>query len=265
MAETASSSTDCETSARINENAKLTGRGFMSSGYNVCMCGRFTLRAPVSVVAEQFAVFEVPPFEPRFNIAPTQPVPVIRLAPHGNPPEREFVLLRWGLVPAWAKDPAVGNRMINARSETVATKPAFRAAFRRRRCLVAADGFYEWQRTGKRKQPYFISLRDDRPFAMAGLWESWEGPGHAAIESCTILTTEPNDLMRPIHDRMPVILPPDTYRQWLDPAVQDPQHIEPLMGPYSADAMVALKVSTYVNRPGNDGPQCIEPERDLFS
>ena len=157
------------------------------------MCGRFTLRAPASVVAEHFALFELPPFTPRFNIAPTQPVPVIRLAPGTVPvfapaktglspsgasdstPRRELVFLRWGLIPSWAKDPSIGNRMINARAETVAEKPAFRTALRRRRCLLAADGFYEWQAAGRRKQPYFIRLRDDRPFAFAGLWEMWEG------------------------------------------------------------------------------------------
>jgi len=217
------------------------------------------------VVAEEFSVFEVPPFAARFNIAPTQPVPVIRMASHADLPKREFALVRWGLIPSWAKDAAIGNRMINARSETVATKPAFRAAFRRRRCLVAADGFYEWQRTGKRKQPYLIRVGDDRPFAMAGLWESWEGAGHEVIESCTILTTEPNELMRPIHDRMPVILPPDAHQQWLDPAVEGVGRLAPLLRPYPADAMTASSIGTYVNRPTNEGPQCIEPERDLFS
>jgi putative SOS response-associated peptidase YedK len=218
------------------------------------MCGRFTLRAPASVVAEQFALFEVPPFAPRFNIAPSQPVPVVRLA-RG----RELVWLRWGLIPAWAKDPAIGNRLINARAETVAEKPAFRAALRRRRCLVAADGFYEWQRTGKRKQPYFIRLRDDRPFAFAGLWESWEAPDSSQIESCTLLTTEPNELMRPIHDRMPVILPADGYRVWLDPAMEKPERLLPLFRPYPAEEMTAEPVSTFVNSPAHEGPECIAP------
>ena len=186
------------------------------------MCGRFTLRAPASVIAEQFSLFEVPWLKPRFNIAPTQPVPVVRMTPQQAAPQRQFVFLHWGLVPSWAKDPTIGNRMINARAETVADKPAFRTALRRRRCLIVADGFYEWQTAGKRRQPMFIHIRDDRPLAFAGLWESWEGADHSALESCTILTTAANDLVRPIHDRMPVIVAPEDYADWLDPAVQSP-------------------------------------------
>ena len=217
------------------------------------------------MVAEQFALFEVPPFTPRFNIAPSQPVPVVRLAPQQPQPQRELVWLRWGLIPSWAKDPAIGTRMINARAETVAEKPAYRAALRRRRCLVAADGFYEWQRTGKGKQPYFIRMRDDRPFALAGLWEAWEGPDHSSIESCTLLTTEPNELLRPIHDRMPVILPADDYQRWLDPAAEEPERLAPLLRPYPGGEMTADPVSTFVNSPANEGPKCIAPEPGLFS
>ncbi len=235
------------------------------NAYNSSMCGRFTLRAPASLVAEQFALLELPPFTPRFNIAPSQPVPVVRLAPGQPQPRRELVWLRWGLIPGWAKDPAIGNRMINARAETVAEKPAYRAAFRRRRCLVAADGFYEWQPTGKGKQPYFIRMRDDRPFAFAGLWESWEGPDSSQIDSCTLLTTEPNELLRPIHNRMPVILSGEDYRRWLDPAVEDPGQLAPLLRPYPSHEMTADPVSTFVNSPANEGPECIQPERDLFS
>jgi putative SOS response-associated peptidase YedK len=222
------------------------------------MCGRFTLRAPSSVVAAQFGVFEMPPFTPRFNVAPTQPVAVVRYAPGAEELERELVWLRWGLVPSWAKDPAIGNKMINARAETVAQKPSFRAAFRRRRCLVAADGFYEWQRTGRQKQPYFIRMQDDRPFAFAGLWESWEGADHSALETCTLLTTEPNELMEPIHNRMPVILRAEDYGQWLDPAIQTPEPLAPLLRPFPSDEMTAYPVSTYVNSPTRDDPQCIE-------
>jgi len=211
------------------------------------------------VLAEQFAVFEVPPSAPRFNIAPSQPVAVVRLAPGLHDSRRELVQLRWGLIPSWAKDPAMGNRMINARAETVAEKPAFRAALRRRRCLIPADGFYEWQRTGGQKQPYFIHLRDDRPFAFAGLWEAWEGPDHAAVESCTILTTGPNELILPIHNRMPVILAPDAYQLWLDPALQQPGQLEDLLVPYPADEMTAQPVSTYVHSPAGEGPKCIQP------
>jgi len=208
------------------------------------------LRAPASVIAEQFALFEVPPFTPRFNIAPSQPVPVVRLVPGQTEPRRELVWLRWGLIPGWAQDAAIGNRMINARAESVAQKPAFRAALRRRRCLLAADGFYEWQRTGRRKQPHFIRMRDDRPLAFAGLWESWEGPDQV-VESCTILTTDANELMRPIHDRMPVILAPAAYEPWLDPTVQEPQQLAPLLVPYPSEPMTAYPVSTLVNSPTN--------------
>ena len=222
------------------------------------MCGRFTLRAPASVVAAQFGLFEMPPFAPRFNIAPTQPVAVVRCSPENSRPERELVWMRWGLIPSWAKDPAIGSRMINARAETAADKPAYRAAFRRRRCLVVADGFYEWQRTGSRKQPYFVHRRDDRPFAFAGLWESWEGPDHSALQTCALLTTEPNELMQPIHDRMPVILAPDDYPQWLDPAMQRPESLAPLLRPYPDGELTAYPVSTYVNSPTHEDPRCIE-------
>jgi putative SOS response-associated peptidase YedK len=225
------------------------------------MCGRFTLRAPASVVAEQFSLWEVPPLEPRFNIAPTQPVAVVRLAQDQAGPRRELVMLRWGLIPSWAGDPAIGNRLINARAESAADKPAFRSAFRRRRCLVVADGFYEWQRAGKRRQPYFIRLADDRPFGIAGLWESWEGTGHAAIASCTLLTTEANDVVRPIHDRMPVILAPAAYGRWLDPAVAQPDRLTPLLTPYPGGEMTAYPVSTLVNSSAHDDPQCVESSR----
>ena len=242
------------------------------------MCGRFTLRAPASVLGEYFSIFEVPPFAPRFNIAPTQPAPVVRLAPghaaggtgvspvHGQDARgtpRELVWLRWGLIPSWAKDPAIGNRLINARAETAAEKPAYREAFRRRRCLIAADGFYEWK--GKRKWPYFIHFNDDRPFAFAGLRESWEGPDHSYVESCTILTTGPNELMHPIHDRMPVILSRDAYEQWLDPTIETPDPLVALLVPHPADEMTADPVSTWVNKAVHDDARCIEPERDLFS
>ena len=245
------------------------------------MCGRFTLRAPASVIAEQFALFEVPPFTARFNIAPTQPVPVIRmrigpsaaLTPGPSPATgegrdrkdsatlgRELVWLRWGLVPGWANDPAIGSRLINARAETAAEKPAFRTALRQRRCLVAADGFYEWQQAGRTKQPYFIHFCDDRPFALAALWDAWEGADHARLETCTLLTTGPNDLLRPIHDRMPAILPPQAYCCWLDPAVQDPRQLSPLLVPYPSDQMEAYRVGSLVNSPSHDAPGCIEKD-----
>ncbi|MGO9115947.1 MAG: SOS response-associated peptidase [Thermoguttaceae bacterium] len=222
------------------------------------MCGRFTLRAPASVIAEQFALFEVPLLKPRFNIAPTQPVPVIRMTAQQAQPQRQFVFMHWGLVPSWADDPAIGNRMINARAETAAEKPSFRTALRRRRCLIVADGFYEWQTVGKRRQPMFIHMRDDQPLAFAGLWESWEGANHSALESCTILTTAANDVVRPIHDRMPAILAPEDYGPWLDPAVQKPEPILPLLRPYPSASMEAYPVSAGVNSPARDDERCLE-------
>ena len=225
------------------------------------MCGRFTLRAPASVIAEQFAVFETAPWKPRYNIAPSQPVLAVRLANAGTKAAsgRELVWLRWGLIPSWANDPAIGNRLINARADTVAIKPAFRAAIRHRRCLVVADGFYEWQQAGKRKVPHLIRMRDDRPFGFAGLWELWEGPDHSAVESCTLLTTEANDLVRPIHGRMPVIIARRDYDRWLDPAVTSSDPLMPLLRPYPSEQMTAYPVSPLVNNPANDEPACVEP------
>ncbi len=223
------------------------------------MCGRFTLRAPASAVAEQFGLLDVEPLEPRFNIAPTQAVAAVRRTHENDAPARQLVFLKWGLVPSWAKDPKIGNSLINARAESVADKPAFRTAFRRQRCLILADGFYEWQRTGGKKQPYFIRLADDRPFALAGLWEFWEWPNHSALETCTLITIGANELMEPIHNRMPVILSPDDYDRWLDPAVQKPEQLRPLLRSYPSDAMLAYPVSTRVNNPRNEDARCIAP------
>jgi putative SOS response-associated peptidase YedK len=224
------------------------------------MCGRFTLRAPASVVAEQFSVFAIPPWKARYNIAPSQPVAAVRWAAAAKATSgRELAWLRWGLIPSWANDPTIGNRLINARADTVTARPAFRGAFRRRRCLVVADGFYEWQRAGKQKVPHLIRLRDDRPFAFAGLWELWEGPDHSAIESCTLLTTEANDVVRPIHDRMPVILAPSDYDRWLDPPVSRAEGLAAMLRPYPSDQMTACAVSPLVNSPANDEPGCVEP------
>lgn len=221
------------------------------------MCGRFTLGAPAQTLADIFEIAETPELPPRFNIAPTEAVAAVR-RPEADA-GRELALLRWGLVPVWAKDPNVGSRMINARAETVATSGAFRRAFRSRRCLVPADGFYEWQRLERRKQPFYICMRDGLPFAFAGLWEHWEGPEGKVIESCTLITTEPNDLVRPVHDRMPVILDPADYELWLDPAVREPEMLQPLLRPYDAAKMVTYPVSTLVNNPANDDPECITP------
>lgn len=221
------------------------------------MCGRYTLTSTDLSLVELLGLTRAPELRPRYNIAPTQQVAVLR-APAGGE-AREIEMLRWGLIPSWAKDPAMGNRMINARSETADEKPAFRSGLRQRRCLIPADGFYEWRKAGGRKQPFYIRLGDQGPFAMAGLWDRWQGPEGTVIESCTILTTVPNELVRPIHDRMPVVLPPECFREWLDPIVTNAARLKPLLGPYPASQMVAYPVSTQVNSPANDGPACIEP------
>lgn len=210
---------------------------------------------PESVIAEVFHLAYVPTLEPRYNIAPTQLVPTVLRKPEHS--DRRLELLRWGLIPSWAKEPAIGARLINARAETVTEKPSFRAAFRHRRCLVVADGFYEWQRQERKKQPFYFRLQDGQPFAFAGLWEHWEAPDGQTIESCTILTTEANEVLRPIHDRMPVILEPKDYDLWLEPAVQKPDLLQQLLRPYRSEAMTCYAVSTKVNNPANNSPECI--------
>lgn len=221
------------------------------------MCGRFALFSPEEILAAMFGLEGAGFPPPSYNIAPSRAVAAVRIAPEGRA-RRELVQLRWGLVPSWAKDPAIGNRMINARAETAPEKPAFRSAFRRRRCLVPADGFYEWRKAGARKQPYFVRMADGRPFAFAGLWERWEGPS-GEVASCTLLTTGPNDLLAPIHDRMPVILSPADFGPWLDPEIQASATLLPLLRPFPPDAMVAFPVRTLVNNPAADDPRCIEP------
>jgi putative SOS response-associated peptidase YedK len=220
------------------------------------MCGRFTLTSPVQVLAAQFNLPEVAALEPRYNIAPTQPVAAVRAS--GEAMVRELALLQWGLIPFWAKDPEVGARLINARAETVGEKPAFREAFRRRRCLVLADGFYEWQKQDGGKQPFYVRMRDGSAFAFAGLWERWKGP-EGNIESCTLLTTQPNELMRILHNRMPVILEAKDYDLWLDPGIRQTDLLLPLLRPFSAEEMEAYPVSRRVNSPDNDDPRCIVP------
>jgi len=227
------------------------------------MCGRFLLTAPPEVLQELLgllddwpAYFAAAKLRPRFNVAPGQQVLALR---HDDEVAGSAAaLLKWGLVPSWAKDAKISSRMINARSETAAEKPAFRAAFKRRRCLVPADGFYEWKRAGKQKQPYCIRMRDDRPFAFAGLWERWEHPDGAPLETCTILTCEPNEMMAGIHDRMPVILPAAAYQQWLDPGEQEAPRLKSLLRPCPTEEMRAFQVSTRVNSPANDDPACLE-------
>jgi putative SOS response-associated peptidase YedK len=226
------------------------------------MCGRFTLTTSIPVLAEWFLFPEAAPQPPRYNIAPTQAVAAVRVpaagGESGGKGPRELCFLRWGLVPSWADDPAIGNRLINARAETAAEKPSFRSAFRHRRCLIPADGFYEWQKLTGRKQPYYFHMRDGRPFAFAGLWEHWQD-GDQTLETCTILTTAANDVLRPVHERMPVILGPEDYDRWLDPAVRQPELLQPLLRPFPAEAMAAYPVSMVVNNPRNDTPKCVEP------
>lgn len=226
------------------------------------MCGRFTLRTPALEIAETFALATVPEqLVLKFNIAPTTQVATIRLEHSPTPGSRELVMMRWGLIPSWATDMKIGASMINARADTVATKPAFRAAFKRRWCLVVADGFYEWQVSEddpKKKQPYFVTVDGGKPFGFAALWEFWNGP-EGPVESCSIITTEPNHLMAEIHDRMPVILPRDAWSGWLNPELQNATILQELLTPYPADRMKAIPVSTYVNNVRNQGPECIAP------
>jgi putative SOS response-associated peptidase YedK len=222
------------------------------------MCGRFTLTVDPADLQLLLNLGELPSeLSPRYNIAPTQPVAVV-----ADPASRRVEMFRWGLIPSWAKDPSIGSRMINARGETLDEKPAFRAAFKRRRCAVLADGFFEWQKIeeGQRtlKRPYHIRLASGKPFAFAGLWEMWKSSEGEDVRTCTIVTGEPNSLMQPIHDRMPVILDAESMWEWLDPDAT-PVGLRALLEPYPADQMEAYVVSTLVNKPENDVPECIAP------
>jgi putative SOS response-associated peptidase YedK len=237
------------------------------------MCGRFNLTAPGELVAEEFDLDEAPLLKPRFNIAPSQPIATIRLQPESG--RRGLAELRWGLAletradprradpqgelfPGLASTPVSERRQINARSETAARSPAFREAFAQRRCLVPATGFYEWQRApGSRPQPWLFQRADGRPFAFAGLWQPAQEAGGSA--SCLILTTEPNDLAREVHDRMPAILAPEDYAAWLDPATTSAPRLKALLRPFPGEALVAFPVGSAVNNPATDDPSCIEP------
>lgn len=220
------------------------------------MCGRFALFACGDEVAERFQVAATPILDARYNIAPTQSVAVVRATAAG----RELSFLRWGLIPSWAADPSIGNRLINARAETVAGKPSFRAAFKQRRCLVPASGFYEWKKESpKRKQPYFIRPRDGGLFALAGLWECWHDPHGQPVESYTLLTTEANELMQPLHERMPVILDPSSERAWLDPSSSS-DALHSLLVPFPSERMERFAVTSYVSNAKNEGPQCLVVE-----
>lgn len=221
------------------------------------MCGRYTLRRPQRIDPKLLGLEELPPLDPRFNIAPGENILMVR----SRDGRREASLVKWGLIPSWAKDPSVGNRMINARAESLAGKPSFRNAWTSRRGLVLADGFYEWQAMPgtKRRQPYFVSMKDDAPFAFGALWEAWKPrrDGDWTI-SCSLITTRPNALMEGIHDRMPVIIAPGDYARWLGETGGSAPP-DDLLEPYPADSMRAHPVSTRVNAPANDDEQCIEP------
>ena len=246
------------------------------------MCARFTLRAGPEVVTDLFQLDEIPEMPARYNIAPTQSV-------LGIVSRRHPKWLRWGLVPPWAKDPSMGHKLINARAENLAERPSFRNAFARRRCLIPADGFYEWtaveigggavqeglfeesdlpaasepvkalKKPKTRRQPYYLGLQDFSVFAFAGLWEFWKGAGGEPLETCTIITTEPNELVRPMHDRMPAILRPDDHDLWLDRSIESPDVLLPLLHPFPAEEMAAYAVDTIVNSALNETPSCVSP------
>jgi putative SOS response-associated peptidase YedK len=221
------------------------------------MCGRYLLHCTPDILAELLDLTEIPIVPPRYNIAPTQNVAVCRRTDKG----RELAFLRWGLVPSWSDDEKIGYKLLNARSETAAEKPAFRSAFRQRRCLIPATGFYEWQKQGKKKQPFMAHRADQRPFVFAGLWERNEREGAPPLETCTILTTEANALLRPLHERMPVILTKDVTNQWMDPAAK-PEQLKTLLKPIGDDFLTLTAVNPIVNNARVDDPRCAEPLGD---
>lgn len=221
------------------------------------MCGRYTYTDEIRDIRIRFDLErDLPLFKPRYNIAPGQDVPVI----FNRDGTRSLTMMQWGLVPSWAKDPAIGNRMINARAETLAEKPAFKRLIGKRRCLVLADGFYEWRKEGKRKVPMRIRLKTAGSFGFAGLWDSWRKPDGTELQSFTIITTEANELLRAIHDRMPVILVGDDEKKWLDFDIKDAGRILSLLKPFPPELMEAYDVSTLANSPRNDLAECIRPE-----
>lgn len=221
------------------------------------MCGRYSLYADYSALLERFDIeettFQEEDYEPNYNVAPSQQV----VAVINDGSKNRLGLLKWGLIPPWARDEKIGYKMINARAETAAEKPSFRNAFKKKRCLVVADSFYEWQRSDTGKTPMRIKLKSGEPFAFAALWESWKSPDGKTINSCSILTTKPNELMASIHDRMPVVLTKDAEKIWLDPKVQDPEVLGELLRPFNAEEMEAYEVSEAVNSPKNNGPELI--------
>ena len=222
------------------------------------MCGRYLITSSPEAIRNLFRYPEEPDFPPRYNIAPTQPVPIVRL----HQGKRQFALVRWGLLPSWVKDPKKFTLLINARDESLSDKPAFRAAIKRRRCLVPADGFYEWKATGGpkygAKQPYYVRAKSGKPIAFAGLWETWIGPNGEEMETAAIVTTRANRTLAPIHDRMPVIVPPEAFDLWLDCANVDAETAAALIAPASDDLLEAYEVSTEVNRTANDNEKLVQ-------
>ena len=221
------------------------------------MCGRFTLTIDPLHLQQAFPWAEVPDdLSPRYNIAPSQPVAVI-----ANTGDNRVTMYKWGLIPSWSKDPSIGDRMINARAESLAEKPSFKNAYRRRRCLILSDGFYEWKQNPdlKSKQPMYIRMKNANAFAFAGLWEIWHSPDGSEVRSCTIITTSPNSLLELIHNRMPVILPPDAYPRWLETEDRQPAQLNDLLVPYPASEMVTYAVSKMVNRPEYESPELVRP------
>lgn len=219
------------------------------------MCGRFTLATNPAEYAEDLGEAVFPEqFQPRYNIAPSQPVLAV-----SNDSRGKAGFFVWGLIPSWAKDPTIGNRLINARGETLGEKPAFRGAYKYKRCIIPADGFYEWKAlpSAKVKVPHYIRLKSHKPFALAGLWDQWDSPDGSTLRTCTIVTTEANTLMAPIHNRMPVILAPETIADWLDAEPRSPQSLSGLVRPYAGEMMESYAVSTLVNSPANDRVECI--------
>lgn len=217
------------------------------------MCGRFTLARELDVqFIFRFSANDIKNFKPRYNIAPTQQIPAVISG------TTTISSLRWGLIPSWAKDISIGNRMINARAESLSEKPSFKKAFSERRCLILADGFYEWKKDEKKKQPFYIRMKGGRTFCFAGLWERWTSHEGEVIESATIITTEANDLIKPIHDRMPVIIKDDEYSKWLDSNQKNTEELKKSLVSYSSDSMEVIAVSDFVNKPTHDSEKCIE-------
>jgi putative SOS response-associated peptidase YedK len=225
------------------------------------MCGRFAITSTPEAIRLLLGYLDQPNFPPRHNIAPTQPIPVVRL----EDGKRRFALVRWGLLPSWVKDPKAFTLLINARGDTINEKPAFRNAMKRRRCLIPADGFYEWKGEGAAKVPYYVRLKNHQPFAFAGLWETWVGPNGEELETAAIVTTDANRVLKPIHHRMPVILAPEAYDLWLDTANVDAMTAQALIAPARDDLLEAYEVSKAVNRVANDHPGLTEPATNVIA